>query len=118
MRDDFTFSYDARGRHDLKAGGEFVRHYEDSENCNNCGGSDRRQQRHHSAPTSLQAIFPDPFNVDTWNLAALSPYTRTYTIGIGEFPLSVRPAEVRAPGCRTTGALATSLTLNLGCATT
>ena len=34
----------------------------------------------------MQAWFPDPFNADTWNLAALSPWVRTYTIGIGEFP--------------------------------
>ena len=39
-----------------------------------------------------------PFNADTWNLAALSPYTRTYTIGIGEFPLPVCAAEVRGMG--------------------
>ena len=37
-------------------------------------------------PDVLQAMFPDPFSADTWNLAALSPYVRTYTIGIGQFP--------------------------------
>ncbi len=42
IRDDFTFSYEARGRHDLRAGFEFVDHYEDSLNCNQCGGNDRR----------------------------------------------------------------------------
>ena len=38
VRDDFMYAFDARGRHDLKAGFEFVRHFEDSENCNRCGG--------------------------------------------------------------------------------
>ena len=39
LRDDFMYSFDARGRHDLKAGVEWVRHFEDSENCNQCGGA-------------------------------------------------------------------------------
>src|SRR5207247_4361524 len=32
--------------------------------------------------------FPDPFNADTWNLGAISPWVSTYTIGIGTFPLT------------------------------
>ncbi len=32
----------------------------------------------------MQAIFPDPFNADTWNLNALGPYTRRFTLGISE----------------------------------
>jgi outer membrane receptor protein involved in Fe transport len=90
IRDDFTLSYDLHGRHDLKAGAEFVRHFEDSLNCNQCGGNiDARGTFGGAAIPSaaqLQAWFPDPFNADTWNLAALSPWVRTYTIGIGEFP--------------------------------
>jgi hypothetical protein len=29
-------------------------------------------------PALMQAIFPDPFNADTWNLSALSPLTRAH----------------------------------------
>jgi hypothetical protein len=32
----------------------------------------------------MQAIFPDPFNADTWDLNALAPYTRRFTLGISE----------------------------------
>jgi len=112
LRDDFTFAFDARGRHDLKAGGEFVRHFEDSENCNNCGGAIVANNG-IIPPDVLQAIFPDPFNTDTWNLAALSPYTRTYTIGIGEFPLSYGQPKFAA-WLQDDWRIGGNLTLNLG----
>ena len=90
IRDDFTLSYDLRGRHDLRAGVEFVDHFEDSLNCNQCGGTINATRVFNGAtrPSAdqLQAWFPDPFNADTWNLAAISPWVNTYTIGIGEFP--------------------------------
>ncbi|HKE87190.1 MAG TPA: carboxypeptidase regulatory-like domain-containing protein [Vicinamibacterales bacterium] len=112
VRDDFSVSFDARGRHDLKAGGEFVRHFEDSENCNNCGGAITANNG-IIPPDVLQAIFPDPFDVDTWNLAALSPYTRTYTIGIGEFPLSYGQPKF-ATWLQDDWRIGDRLTLNLG----
>jgi hypothetical protein len=90
LRDDFTYSFDAHGRHDMKIGAEFVRHFEDSLNCAQCGGTiDARGTANGLAiPTAAQmnAWFPDQFNASTWNLAALSPWVRTYTIGIGNFP--------------------------------
>jgi hypothetical protein len=90
LRDDFTYSFDAHGRHDMKMGAEFVRHFEDSLNCAQCGGTiDARGTAFGLAiptPDMLNAWFPDQFNADTWNLAALSPWVRTYTIGIGNFP--------------------------------
>ncbi|HXH25859.1 MAG TPA: TonB-dependent receptor, partial [Vicinamibacterales bacterium] len=83
LRDDFTFSYDARGRHDLKVGAEYIFMHEFTRNCRNCMGLiDARVGR---IPADvLQAIFPDPFNADTWNLNALAPYTRRFTLGISE----------------------------------
>jgi hypothetical protein len=112
LRDDFTFSYDARGRHDMKAGGEFVRHFEDSENCNNCGGAIVANNGIIPA-AQLQAMFPDPFDTDSWNLAALSPYTRTYTIGIGEFPLQYAQPKF-AIWLQDDWRIGGNLTLNLG----
>ena len=73
LRDDFMYAFDARGRHDLKAGAEWVRHFEDTENCNQCGGAINATNGIIPAPL-LQAIFPDPFDTDTWLLAALSPF--------------------------------------------
>jgi hypothetical protein len=83
FRDDFTTSYEAAGRHDLRAGAEYLFMHELTRNCRNCMG--QIDARASAIPaTTLQAIFPDPFNVDTWNLALLSPFTRSYTIGVSE----------------------------------
>ena len=83
FRDDFTLSYEAGGRHDLKAGFEYVFMHEFTRNCRNCMGQiDARLSR---IPADvLQGIFPDPFNADTWNLNALAPYTRRFTLGISD----------------------------------
>ncbi len=117
IRDDFTYSYDLRGRHDLRAGGEFVRHFEDSLNCNQCGGTiDARGTFNGLAipsPADLQSWFPDPFNADTWNLAALSPWVRTYTIGIGEFPNQYAQPKYAA-WMQDDWRISDRLTLNLG----
>ena len=117
VRDDFTHSYEFRGRHDMRAGFEFVDHYEDSLNCNQCGGNiDARGTFGGAAipsPAQMQAWFPDPFNADTWNLTAISPWIRTYTIGIGEFPNQYHQPKYGSwlqDDWRITG----NLTLNLG----
>ncbi len=112
VRDDFTYSYEAKGRHDVKAGAEFIRHFEDSENCNNCGGAITANNGIIPADV-LQSIFPSPFNTDTWNLAALSPYTRTYTIGIGTFPLQYGQPKVGA-WLQDDWRIGGNVTLNLG----
>ena len=72
VRDDFTFSYDARGRHDLKAGGEFLRYRDYGHSCRRCMGV--IDARNGPLPANIEALFPDPFNADTWNLAAISPH--------------------------------------------
>ena len=63
FRDDFTLNYDARGRHDLKAGGEYLLMDEFTRNCRNCMSqidarearsrrrSCRRSSRIRSTPT-------------------------------------------------------------------
>jgi hypothetical protein len=82
-RDDLSLSYDARGRHDLKSGFEYIYMHEFTRNCRNCMGQiDARLAP--IPPALMQAIFPDPFNADTWNLNALSPYTRRFTLGISD----------------------------------
>src|SRR5947209_2176483 len=83
VRDDFTYSYDARGRHDLKIGGEFLHRHQIQDNCRQCMGT--IDARGGPTPANLPALFPDPFNVDTWNLAAISSITRSYSIGVGDF---------------------------------
>jgi len=84
-REDFTFSYEARGRHDLRVGAEYLRRAEESANRRTAAGE--LDSRGGPIPANIEALFPDAFNVDTWNLAALSPITRRYTIGVGNFDL-------------------------------
>ena len=50
----------------------------------------------------MQAIFPDPFNADTWNLNALGPYTRLHARISETFQTPFNVPKV-ASGCRTTG---------------
>jgi hypothetical protein len=86
-RDDFTFSYEARGRHDLRTGVEYLHREEGSFNRRVSAGEIDARGGPRPADAALQALFPDPFKVDTWNLAALSPLVRTYSIGVGDFAL-------------------------------
>jgi hypothetical protein len=117
LRDDFTYSFEGRGRHDMKIGAEFVRHFEDSLNCAQCGGTiDARGTANGlSIPTAamMNAWFPDQFNASTWNLAALSPWVRTYTIGIGNFPNQYGQPKV-AGWVQDDWRPSSRLTLNLG----
>jgi len=90
VRDDFTFSYNARGRHDLRAGAEYMRYVDDGNNCQVCMG--RIDARNGPTPADIEDLFPDPWNADTWNLAAISALVRTYDIGIGDYTThDVRP---------------------------
>ena len=80
VKDNFTLSYDARGRHDLKTGGEFMLEQIYTSNCTQCMGV--IDARGGPLPANMEQIFADPFNVDTWNLAAISGITRRYTLGV------------------------------------
>jgi len=113
FRDDFTVSYEAGGRHDMKAGGEYIFMHELTRNCRNCMGQiDARLSR---IPADvLQGIFPDPFNADTWNLNALAPYTRRFTLGISETFRTPFDVPKMAGWVQDDWRITQNLTLNLG----
>jgi hypothetical protein len=83
IRDDFTTAWSAHGRHDVKMGGEFLWSRSGTTNCFECMGV--ITARGGAVPANITSIFPDPFNVDTWNLAALTPITQQYELGVGTF---------------------------------
>jgi hypothetical protein len=117
FRDDFTFSYEARGRHDLKAGFDAVIIIDDGNNCQACMGNiDARNVANGLAiptPAQLEAWFPDPWNADTWNLAAISPWVRTYSIGVGNYATHDRRPQYGG-WLQDDWQFSRNLTLNLG----
>jgi hypothetical protein len=113
LRDDFTYSYDLRGRHDLRAGGEFLKRHQIQANCRQCMGTIDARNGPLPSAAQLTAWFPDWTNADTWNLAAISPLVRTYSIGLGDFNVHLRSQKVAAWG-QDDWKLTDTLTVNLG----
>jgi hypothetical protein len=112
VRDNWTSSYDARGRHDVKVGGELFLHQHYTNNCTQCMGI--IDARGGAAPANIESLLPDAFNADTWNLAAISPLVRRYTLGI----IKSRREPIRIPGyaawMQDDWHASAKLTLNLG----
>ncbi len=119
VRDDFSFSYDGAGRHDLRVGGEFLRRYQIQANCRQCMGTivanngPRPGVAGSLVSTPLPALFPDAFDADTWNLAAISPLVRTYSVGLGDFDVPFVSQKVAA-WAQDDWQVSGRLTLNLG----
>ena len=111
VRDDFTFSYGLGGRHDVKAGVEYLNLHELTVNCRLCAG--QIDARGGARPANLDTLFPDPFDVDTWNLNALAPITRSFTLGLGEFPIDFNQPKWGA-WWQDDWHLSSTFTLNLG----
>jgi hypothetical protein len=113
VRDDFTYSYDAKGRHDLRLGGEFLHRHQIQDNCRQCMGTIQANSVAAPTPAQMQAWFPDPFNADTWNLAAISPFVSSYSIGVGDFNVHLRSKKF-ASWLQDDWNISNRLTLNLG----
>jgi hypothetical protein len=110
VRDDLTLSYEASGRHDMRTGVEYLHRREDSFNRRLAGGEiDAR----NGLPANIEQLFPDAFNVDTWNLAAISSITRTYRLGVGNFALDYTQPKFGV-WAQDDWQISSRLTLNLG----
>jgi hypothetical protein len=114
FRDNFTFSYDAKGRHDLRFGGEYLHLLDDTRNCNRCGGVITANGG--PVPANIEDLFPDPFNADTWNLAAISSITTRYTVGVSDASNFLTPVHLWKYGAwaQDDWKISSSLTVNLG----
>jgi hypothetical protein len=76
LRDDFTSSYEAAGRHDVKIGVDYLRFQNDFRWCLRCTGDVDLRARGFVTP-DLSQIFVDSFDASTWtNLERLNSGAR------------------------------------------
>ena len=114
VRDDYTTSFNAKGRHDIKMGVEYIKFTNSFIWCLRCDGCINAQGRPGPERSTLQQMFPNIYDASTWNLGAargdahrggcaLGPVGRSLarrTPSIGTTSSGI----CGAPGCRTTGA--------------
>ena len=113
VRDDFTFSYDARGRHDLKAGRRVRAPFRGQRELQQLRRRDRRQQRHHSgrhAPGDLSGPVQRRHLEPGGALAVYAGPTRSAS---AQFPLQYGQPKF-GPGLQDDWRIGDRLTLNLG----
>src|SRR5207247_442858 len=67
-------------------------------------------------PADIEALFPDAFNADTWNLAAISSITTRYTVGVSDATNFLTPIPMWKYGAwaQDDWRLSNHLTVNLG----
>ena len=84
VRDDFTTSFTAGGRHDLKTGGEIFSTHHWGYVCQNCVGTIDAQGGPMPSPAVMASIFPDLYDVSTWRLDLIpSSIIRRFQQAIG-----------------------------------
>jgi len=116
IHDDFTYSYDAKGHHDLKAGGEYLHLLDNTRNCNQCGGT--ATVNGGPIPANITSLLPDPFNADTWKLASpdLGAIATRYSVGVSDSSNFLTPVHMwkYAAWAQDDWKAGNRLTLNLG----
>ena len=92
IQDAFTMSYNAKGRHDVKLGGEYMKDFTWETTCQTCMGQFTANNGTLS-PDVIQNMVVDVNDVTTWNLAPLSAVTTQYirNVAMASSPFS-RPA--------------------------
>jgi hypothetical protein len=111
FRDNLTMSYSRLGRHDLKVGGEYLYQQNPVFLCNRCMGIYDAQGG--PVPANIESLFPVWDDISTWNLAAISPIVRTYTLGIGQMK-QYAPLHAFSAWLQDDWQIGDRLTLNLG----
>ena len=113
IRDDFTFSYDAVGRHDLRVGGEFLRHMFHHWWCSTCNGNLDATRLAAPGADVLAAMFPVWNDASTWNVLPLSASSIRFRQSVGNDELFTRRSLYSA-WLQDDWALTPRLTLNVG----
>ena len=95
----------------MKVGGEYVYQQNPVFLCNRCMGIYDAQGG--AVPANIESLFPVWNDVSTWNLAALSPIVRSYTLGVGQMQ-QYAPLNIVSGWVQDDWQLGSRLTLNLG----
>jgi hypothetical protein len=112
IRDDFSYSFTANGRHDLRAGGELLKMPITRHNCRPCMGIyDLANAR---PPANVEDLFPVWDDPASWNLNALNPLIRNYSVGVGDFRGKLNRRKSIAGWVQDDWQIRPTLTLNLG----
>jgi len=72
FRDDYSMAINAKGRHDIKMGAEYIKFHNAFIWCLRCDGSINAQGGPAPNAAQLATMFPDIYDASTWNLAPLA----------------------------------------------
>jgi len=111
IRDDFTYSFNKAGRHTLKVGGEYFHQSVYSYISRTSIGVLDAQGG--PIPANIESLFPNQFDSSTWNLAPLSPISRFWRQGVGQFDFTLA-RNIFGAWAQEDWTLTPRLTLNLG----
>jgi hypothetical protein len=111
IRDDFTYSLTAKGRHAMKMGAEYLRTEARDVRCTDCAGL--LIATGGAVPAPMEQIFPDLYDAGTWNLSLLSPIAVSWTQQFGPYDVKV-PRDTFGFWIQDDWTVSPRLTLNLG----
>ena len=114
IKDSFSFSFDAGGRHDVRSGAEYL--YRSQIQDNQRFGTGEIDARGAAPPANIEALFPVWNDASTWRLDLLcqtDKLCKTDTIGVGDYNNWLNSQKVGA-WVQDDWKMSNRLTLNLG----